>query len=225
MRLKIGELAKKTGLSVRALHHYDAIGLLSPSQRTEGGARLYGRDDLIRLHRIEALKQLACSLPDIKATLDGPGGAPLDILQRQITALEAQARQAQRLSQRLQHLVDLVAGGGETAADDWLNILELMNMYQRHLSDDEVKTLMAQHAGTLAPTDPQWAELIAEVRRGMQQALPTDSPAAHALAWRWMRLVIDMTGNDPALANKLMTLQSSEARAQDIVGITPEMFR
>lgn len=42
MRLKIGELAKKVGLSVRALHHYDAIGLLSPSQRTDGGARLYG---------------------------------------------------------------------------------------------------------------------------------------------------------------------------------------
>ncbi|MDW9246612.1 merR regulatory family protein [Burkholderia cepacia] len=42
MRLKIGDLAKKAGLSVRALHHYDAIGLLSPSQRTEGGARLYG---------------------------------------------------------------------------------------------------------------------------------------------------------------------------------------
>jgi DNA-binding transcriptional MerR regulator len=66
MRLKIGELAKKAALSVRALHHYDAIGLLSPSQRTDGGARLYGRDDLIRLHRIEALKRFGYSLPDIK---------------------------------------------------------------------------------------------------------------------------------------------------------------
>ncbi|AHG35046.1 merR regulatory family protein [Burkholderia pseudomallei MSHR511] len=92
MRLKIGELAKKVGLSVRALHHYDAIGLLSPSQRTDGGARLYGRDDLIRLHRIEALKRFGYSLPAIQASLDGPpAGAPLQILRRQIAALDAQA--------------------------------------------------------------------------------------------------------------------------------------
>ena len=44
---KVGELAERTGLTVRTLHHYDAIGLLCPSRRTEGGARLYGRDDLI----------------------------------------------------------------------------------------------------------------------------------------------------------------------------------
>ena len=224
MRLKIGELAKKTGLSVRALHHYDAIGLLSPSERTPGGARLYGRDDLIRLHRIEALKQLACSLPDIKATLDGPGGAPLQILQRQIAALDARVLQAQRLSRRLQHVVDLLAGGGDAVADDWLNILELMNMYQKHLSDEELRTLMSSGPDTEAPMDPPWTQLIDEVRGGMRQGLPTDSATAHALAWRWMKLAIRMTNNDPALAGKLMTLQANEPRAQDIVGITPAMF-
>jgi len=93
---------------------------------------------LIRLHRIEALKQLACSLPDIKSTLDSTGGAPLDTPQRQIAALNAQALRAQRLSQQLQHLLDMIAAGGEAAAADWLNILELMNMYQKHLNDDEL---------------------------------------------------------------------------------------
>lgn len=127
MRLKIGELAKKTGLSVRALHHYDAIGLLSPSQRTEGGARLYGLDDLIRLHRIEALKQFGYALPDIKASLDGSlSGSPLQILQRQIAEFDAQALRAQRLSRRLRHLVDMIATGNEAPALDWLNTLELL---------------------------------------------------------------------------------------------------
>ena len=224
MQLKIGELAKKTGLSIRALHHYDAIGLLSPSQRTATGARLYGRDDLIRLHRIEALKQLACSLPDIKATLDGTGGAPLDTLRRQIAALNAQALQAQRLSHHLQHLLDMIAAGGETAAADWLNILELMNMYQRHLNDDELSTLLKPGPSTIQQTDVQWADLISEVSQFMQQALPTDSAPAQALAWRWMRLVIQMTSNNPALAGKLLAMQMRETRAQDIVGISPAMF-
>lgn len=129
MQLKIGELAKKAGLSVRALHHYDAIGLLSPSQRSEGGARLYGRDDLIRLHRIEALKRFGYSLPDIKASLDEQlDGAPLETLRCQIAELESQALKAQRLSRHLQHLVDMIVVGGETTTMDWLSTLELMNI-------------------------------------------------------------------------------------------------
>ena len=47
--MKIGELAKQTGLSIRTLHYYDEIGLLSPSHRTEVGYRLYRNQDIIRL--------------------------------------------------------------------------------------------------------------------------------------------------------------------------------
>ncbi|WP_175775513.1 SAM-dependent methyltransferase [Burkholderia anthina] len=226
MRLKIGELAKKAGLSVRALHHYDAIGLLSPSQRTDGGARLYGRDDLTRLHRIEALKRFGYSLPDIKASLDGQlAGVPLELLQRQIKELNAQALRAQRLSRHLQHIVDMIAAAGsETTAADWLNALELMNMYQKHLDDDELDALMASGPYTVPPMDPSWTGLIDEVRVAVQQALPTESDAAQALAWRWIRLVIRMTRNDPALATKLMMMQLGEPRARDIVGITVEML-
>lgn len=157
MRLKIGELAKKVGLSVRALHHYDAIGLLSPSQRTDGGARLYGRDDLIRLHRIEALKRFGYSLPDIKASLDDQqAGVPLQILQRQIAELNEQALRAQRLGRRLQYIVDMIVAGGEATATDWLNTLELVNMYQKHLDDDELDALLASGPDTVPPTDPAW---------------------------------------------------------------------
>jgi MerR family transcriptional regulator, thiopeptide resistance regulator len=47
--LKVGDLAKQTRASVRTLHYYDEIGLLSPSHRTEAGYRLYSEDDIIRL--------------------------------------------------------------------------------------------------------------------------------------------------------------------------------
>ncbi len=226
MQLKIGELAKKAGLSVRALHHYDTIGLLSPSQRSEGGARLYGRDELIRLHRIEALKRFGYSLPDIKASLDEQlDGAPLATLKHQIAELESQALKAQRLSRHLQHLVDMIAVGGETTAMDWLNTLELMNMYQKHLDDDELDTLFASGPDTVVPTDPQWIELINEVRQATRNAMPTGSDEAQTLAWRWIRLVIQMTRNNPELATKLMKMQISEPRVQQIVGITPAMLQ
>jgi len=225
MRLKIGELGKRAGLSVRALHHYDSIGLLSPSQRTEGGARLYGQDDLVRLHRIEAMKRFGYALQDIKASLDDPlGGIPLQLLQRQIAELDAQALRAQRLSRHLQHIVDMAGAGDAIATTDWLNALELMNMYQKHLDDDELDALLATGPDTVSPTDPAWTGLIDEVRTAVQQALPTDSDAARELAWRWIRLVTSMTRNDPALATKLVMMQLGEPRARQIVGITGEML-
>ena len=52
MRLKVGELARRTGLTVRTLHHYDEIGLLAPSQRSDSGYRLYSQADVQRLHAI-----------------------------------------------------------------------------------------------------------------------------------------------------------------------------
>ena len=87
MQLKVGELAKRSGLTVRALHHYHAIGLLSPSARAENGYRLYGRDDIARLHQIQALRRFGLSLAEIGAFLDQPGVPLAGIVARQIAAL------------------------------------------------------------------------------------------------------------------------------------------
>ena len=55
---KVGALAELTGLTVRALHHYDHIGLLRPSDRSSSGHRLYTGDDVARLYRICLLRRL-----------------------------------------------------------------------------------------------------------------------------------------------------------------------
>jgi hypothetical protein len=57
MSFTVGQLAKLTGLTVRALHHYHAIGLLEPSQRSDSGYRLYTQADIVRLYRIQALQR------------------------------------------------------------------------------------------------------------------------------------------------------------------------
>ena len=67
---KVGELAKQTGLSVRTLHYYDEVGLLSPSQRTAAGHRLYTAGDIVRLQQIKSLRHLAFALEEIRACLN-----------------------------------------------------------------------------------------------------------------------------------------------------------
>ena len=69
---KVGELARRTGLSVRTLHYYDEIGLLSPSRRTEAGHRLYTAGDVVRLQQIKSLRHLGFGLKEIRECLDRP---------------------------------------------------------------------------------------------------------------------------------------------------------
>lgn len=71
MLLKVGELARHSGLTVRTLHHFDEIGLPRPSARSEAGYRLYSRDDVARLHGIQALRHLGLPLKEIGAMLAG----------------------------------------------------------------------------------------------------------------------------------------------------------
>ena len=116
MLLQVGELARRTGLTVRTLHHYDAIGLLAPSARSEAGYRLYGPDDIARLHAIQALRLLGLPLAEIGGLL-GAGGESLPaIVERQIAALDRQIAQATTLRERLalleQRLAELLGWPG-----------------------------------------------------------------------------------------------------------------
>lgn len=79
----IGEVARLAGVTVRTLHHYDHIGLLSPGKRSEGGYRCYVAADLERLHRILSYRALGLPLDDIVALLDDPEVDPVAHLDRQ----------------------------------------------------------------------------------------------------------------------------------------------
>ena len=67
--MKIGELARKTGKTSRALHLYEELGLLQPATRTEGGFRLYGADEIARVYWISKLQDMGFSLPQIQSLL------------------------------------------------------------------------------------------------------------------------------------------------------------
>jgi DNA-binding transcriptional MerR regulator len=86
----VKEVSALTGVSIRTLHHYDAIGLLCPTQVTEAGYRLYDHQALRRLQTILLLKQLRFPLKEIANILDSPGFDPVQALEDQIRLLELQ---------------------------------------------------------------------------------------------------------------------------------------
>ncbi|HEY0700739.1 MAG TPA: MerR family transcriptional regulator, partial [Micromonospora sp.] len=110
MARKVGELAAATGLTVRTLHHYEQIGLLTAARRSTGGHRLYSSDDVTRLYRICLLRRLGFPLAEIATTLDDPAWSLRAALGRHLASLDAQLRAAQELRRRV---AGLLAGAPE----------------------------------------------------------------------------------------------------------------
>ncbi|MFF2352292.1 HEAT repeat domain-containing protein [Kitasatospora sp. NPDC058115] len=72
----IGEVARRSGVSARMLRHYEALGLVRPTGRTDGGYREYADEDVRRIFHVESLRSLGLSLRDVGRALDDPGFAP-----------------------------------------------------------------------------------------------------------------------------------------------------
>ncbi|MDE6149502.1 MAG: MerR family transcriptional regulator [Ruminococcus sp.] len=93
----VKQVSKLTGISVRTLHHYDAIGLLKPTKVTEAGYRLYDDMALKRLQNILLFRELQFPLKEIKSILDSPDFDPSEAIEQQIKLLELQKNQIEKL--------------------------------------------------------------------------------------------------------------------------------
>jgi DNA-binding transcriptional MerR regulator len=99
--LTVGDVARLSGVTVRTLHHYDRIGLVTPSGRTRAGYRLYGEGDLDRLHAVLGYRELGFALEQITDLLDGTAD-PLAHLRRQHGLVRSRIEQLQRLLRGLE---------------------------------------------------------------------------------------------------------------------------
>jgi MerR family transcriptional regulator, thiopeptide resistance regulator len=106
---KVGALAKVTGLTVRALHHYDEIGLLKPSARLTGGHRLYDADDVARLYRIVRLRQLGLPLSQVADVLAEPEWQLAPAIDRHLAEARHRAAMARRIRARLATIATVLA--------------------------------------------------------------------------------------------------------------------
>ncbi len=200
------QFAEMAGVTVRALHHYDRLGLLKP-RRTPAGFRVYQARDLERLEQIIALKFLGLPLRRIGALLDREALALPDALRMQRKVLEEKRRLLDRAIAAIQEAESSVRGSQPADTGVLKKIIEAIEMQNNtdwlaKYQTPEAKAKMEARKGEWTPemqerVSAQWTELFAEV----EAALGENPASEHvqALAARWTALVEGFTKRDPDL--------------------------
>ena len=102
---RIGEVAAAAGVTIRTLHHYESVGLLTPTGRTDAGYRIYDDESVQRIYRICVLRRLGMSLDRIGRALDGDEWSLTEALQAHLDEVEQRLAAAQRLRSGLVQLL------------------------------------------------------------------------------------------------------------------------
>ncbi len=200
---RIREFAGLAGVTVRALHHYDRIGLLKP-RRTDTGYRVYRDEDLQTLEQIVALKFIGLPLKTIGTLLRR---APADLLQTlhaQRTILEDRRRFLEQAIQAIADVETSLRQGGSADAGLLARVIKVIDMQTRNdewktkydaLVSAKIERLKAMSPEARQELQQQWTGLFKEAE-GLLSEDPA-SPRVQQLADRWVRLLEVFSGGTP----------------------------
>jgi DNA-binding transcriptional MerR regulator len=215
-RWSIGELARATGLTVRTLHHYDEIGLVSAGERTDAGHRRYTATDLHRLYRVRALRRFGLSLEEIASVLrDSTEDLTTlhDLLATQLAELDIHAN---RISQLRQQIADLLGKLDRSIVPDpeqFLTTLEMISLFETYFAE-ELRDYLEQRRAEpgVSATEAMladWLVLAEEARQCVRAGIPVDDPRAQDLCRRWTTILEAFQGGSEALDEQVRTAAHS----------------
>lgn len=217
--MTVGEIAKKTGVTVRTMQYYDKEGVLTPSAESEGGHRLYTDKEVIQLYQILVMKSLGFSLADIKnrlTSLETPSdvaGALTQqaaVMREKIEDLTQSLLEIERLKEEV---VQMQTVNFKKYADIVVN-LRLKNEFYWMIKNFDDKTL--DHLrGRFTPDSCQdmiasYTRLLDEAVEFQNEGVPPDSERGQKFAREFWNMLMEFTGGNMELLSKLMEAGSFE---------------
>lgn len=212
--LKVGDLAKQTGVSVRTLHYYDEIGLLSPSHRTGAGYRLYGKKDIIRLQQIVSLRQIGFSLEEIRECLEQRNFSFEHTIQLHTARLREQIELSQKLLDRLEAIAQAVSSTQTVSVEVLIQTIEAMNMLEKYYTREQLESLRQRQEllgeERIRQVQADWQDLFEQVRAEMAKGTDPTTESVKALARRSIELIQAFTGGNPGIEQSLNRMYQQE---------------
>ena len=204
---KIGDLAAATGLTVRALHHFDRIGLLIPTRRTPAGHRVYTDGDVRRLYRILALRQLGMPLAQIAESLAGDLEDLGSAVRAQLAHVERTIEAHRHLRTRLTALLQAILQATEPSIDQLIEAMEAL-MQANDFTPEQLAQAKRRHLepgfpGRFTEWQRQGMEIVAELQAHIDRGTDPADPAVQELARQWTAVIRDMAGGEPAMMSSI----------------------
>lgn len=224
---RIGELARETGVTVRTLHHYEELGLLVPSHRTEANHRLYSARDLLRLQQILSLRQIGLPLAQIGTLLSNPETSVEQVLDQHMAWLEQEGERIVRLRELLSNLRQGIHAGNNTI-EQVTETLQWTLKMDNYFTKEQQQTLQDRHdamgAEAMAAAQQQWSELGADVEAAVADGCDPTSADAIAIGKRFRVLIEAFSGGDHDIEHGLaqMNLDDPESMKDHGWPSTPE---
>ena len=197
---RVADVARLSGVSIRALHHYDAIGLLVPTGRTEAGYRLYTDADLLRLQQILIQRELGFPLEAIKRSLDDPRFDHHQALVEQRRRLEAKARALGDMLRAVDAALAVVDPDPQGATMDMKELFggfdpsvheaEVERRWSGPALDESKRRVQKYTADDWKRQQAEQGAIYAEAADAMRRGVDPTAPEALAIAERH-RLSID----------------------------------
>lgn len=222
---RVQQFAQLAHVTVRTLHHYDRLGLLSPALRSEKGYRLYRMEDLAQLERILVLRYLGLPLRSIEEVLASGGPAPEHTLPQTLTRQAAVLRERRqgidRVLRAIEHAQQQLHANAEP---DWsLYQIILKEIHMQESQDwtkmyytEEAQQTIEQQRQQWSPelqeeVTANWQRMFADVQSALDRNVRPTSAEGKELARRWMELVGVFTGGDPEVLKGLNALYADRA--------------
>lgn len=203
--LTVKQVARLSGVSVRALHHYDDIGLLKPAQVGRNRYRYYGREELLRLQQILIHRELDIPLSKIKKIIDAPGFDQLTALAEQRERLAAEAKRYDQLVRTIDRTIASLKGDRAMRnADLYKGISpEKQAQYEKWLIEkyggdmpDRIEVSRKKYAAMSDAEKAKLNETLQELETAwadaMKNGVPAESPALDPLLERFRQWVATM---------------------------------
>jgi DNA-binding transcriptional MerR regulator len=215
------EFARLAGVTVRTLHHYDRLGLLRPSGRTQAGYRLYAESDFARLQQIVTLKFIGLSLTQIKTLLEKEAFDLPKMLRLQREVLAEKRQHLDRAVWAIENAEQVLASNTEPNWEAFAKIVEVINMstpmewtkkYYSEAAQEEIEARAKEWTPELQDqVSARWNQLFKEIEEAAASGENPASEKSQTFAARWNELVSGFTGGNPEIAKGLNKLYADEA--------------
>ncbi|MFI7871464.1 MerR family transcriptional regulator [Streptomyces salinarius] len=194
MSYSVGQVSTFAGVTVRTLHHYDKAGLLSPSDRSRAGYRLYNEADLVRLQQILFYRELGFPLDEIAAIFKDPQVNPLERLRARQRELNEEIARLQGLAEVAERAIEVQKTGVPLTPEERFEVFGEVAFDLSYATEAELKWAHSEGqreamARADAHTKEDWRRLMgeagawrAELLAAFDEGLPSDGERAMDLA-------------------------------------------